>query len=168
MTHFRLLVTGSREWDHPDSVDQVLAHYTREAFSLGGSLVVVHGKAAKGGDDLAAAWVKIRTRNGWPVTQDPHPAHWSAPCPDTCQPDHRQHDGGREWCPMAGHRRNQQMVDLGAAACVGFHRNGSSGTRDCLQRAKEAGIPRLRITWPMRDQVDPQWLFEHAPGLVAV
>lgn len=164
----RLLVTGSREWEHPDSIDEVLAYYTRQAFDLGDPLVVVHGKCVKGADSLAASWVRIRSRNGWPVTQEPHPAHWNGPCAPTCKPgpDHRQVKDGREWCPMAGNRRNQEMVDLGAAVCVGFWRNGSSGTRNCLRAAERAGIRVLKIKWQERELVTQEWLAEHAPRLV--
>jgi hypothetical protein len=162
----RLLITGSRDWDHHPSVDEVLAYYTRQAHYLGGRLKVAHGKATRGGDDLAAAWVKLRNRNGWPVDQEPHSAHWSAPCPPECPPGHRQRKDGREWCPRAGHRRNQEMVDRGALACVGFWRNGSSGTRDCLERAEKAGIRCLKITWQERELVTQEWLAEHAPQLV--
>lgn len=163
----RLLVTGSRDWTHHDSIDQVLAYYTRQAHSKHGRLIVVHGKAARGADDLAAGWAKLRSRNGWPVGQEAHPAHWNAPCPRQCPPGHRQFKDGREWCPRAGHRRNQEMVDLGALVCVGFWRNGSSGTRDCLERAERAHIPTLKITWQERELVDEPWLAEHAPELVA-
>lgn len=165
----RLLVTGSREWDHADSIDEVLAHYVRQAFDKGGRLTVVHGKCVKGADALAATWVRIRSRNGWPVTQEPHPANWNGPCGPTCRtgPDHRQVKDGREWCPMAGNRRNQEMVDLGAAVCVGFWRNGSSGTRNCMRAAEKAHIPVLKITWQERELVTVDWLAEKAPELVA-
>ena len=163
----RLLVTGSRDWTHLESVNEVLAYYTRQAHEKHGRLLVVHGKATRGGDDLAMSWVKTRQRNGWPVDQEPHPAHWNAPCGPDCRPGHRQQKDGRDWCPYAGHRRNQAMVDLGARACVGFWRNGSSGTRDCIRRAEAAHIPVLKITWQERELVTPDWLAEHAPELVA-
>lgn len=162
----RLLVTGSRDWDHLDSVDAVLRHYAFEAFSAGGQLVVVHGKAARGLDALAANWVRQKRLNGWPVDQDPYPADWNAPCVPECRPGHRQQrDNGSDYCPYAGFRRNQQMVDTRPLACIAFHRNGSSGTRDCLKRAVQARIARLRINWGERDQVDAPWLVEHAPHL---
>jgi hypothetical protein len=162
----RLLITGSRDWNHLPSVDAVLAHYTREAFSHGQQLVVVHGKARSGGDALAASWVHTRARNGWPVTQEPHPAHWNGPCAPECEPDHRQQRNGHEWCPFAGHRRNQEMVDSGVLVCVGFHRNGSSGTRDCLRRATTADVRTLRISWASRGIIDADWLTGHAPFLL--
>jgi hypothetical protein len=115
----------------------------RQAHSKGGRLTVVHGKAARGGDDLAASWVAKRRREGWPVGQEAHPAVWRGPCrlELECKPGHRQqHPSGADYCPRAGHYRNQDMVDLGALACVGFWRNGSSGTRDCLERAEAAHI----------------------------
>lgn len=163
---YRLLVTGSREWDHPESVDAVLSHYTRLAFAGGSTLLVVHGKARKGLDAMAATWVHQHQRAGWPVAQEAHPANWHAPCVPQCRPGHRKrYDDGSDHCPYAGFRRNQEMVDAGALACIGFHRRGSSGTRDCLRRAAEARIPHLRITWQERETAaDPLWLAVHTPG----
>lgn len=52
----------------------------------------------------------------------------------------------------AGPRRNQEMVDLGAALCLAFHPklSTSKGTKDCVQRALKAGIP----TWWTWDEVE--------------
>lgn len=166
----RLLVTGSRDWDHLDSINAVLAHYARQADWHGGRLVVVHGDAARGADALAAAWIAKRAREGWPVSQESHPADWRGPCrlDLDCKPGHRKtQPSGGDYCPRAGHHRNQAMVDAGAAVCVGFWRNGSSGTRDCLGRAEKAGIPLLRVTWGERELVAPGWLAQNAPELVA-
>lgn len=163
----RLLVTGSRDWDHHASVDQVLAYYVRQAHDIGhGPLVVVHGKCVKGADHLAASWVRMRSRSGWPVKQEPHPANWNGPCGPRCREGHRQRRDGREWCPFAGNRRNEEMIRLGALACVGFWRNGSSGTRNCIENAERAGIRVLKIKWQERELVTQEWLAEHAPRLV--
>lgn len=41
----------------------------------------------------------------------------------------------------AGHRRNAEMVALGADVCLAFPLGESRGTRDCVRRARDAGIP---------------------------
>lgn len=59
------------------------------------------------------------------VTQEQHSADW---------------DKGR----TAGFLRNQEMVDAGAYVCLAFviaGKSKSKGTRDCIRRAKKAGIP---------------------------
>lgn len=162
----RLLITGSRDWDHLASIDQVLGYYTRQAFSFGSRLIVVHGAASGGADNLAGRWVTQRSRTGWPVDQERHPAHWNGPCVEECKPNHRQtRKDGTDYCPFAGFRRNQLMVDTRPLVVVGFWRNGSSGTRDCLERAEEAGLPTFKIPWQERELADPEWLAARAPAL---
>lgn len=162
----RLLVTGSREWDHLASVAEVLAYYTRQAHALHHRLTVVHGKAHGGADMLAAAWVHRWGGRGWPVREEPYPANWGADCVPECSPHHRQRRGdGSEYCPYAGFRRNQQMVDTRPDLCVGFWRNSSSGTRDCIRRAEKAGIPVLKVLWQQREGVHTAWLGQNAPKL---
>ena len=113
----RILVTGSREWTDPAPV---LAAIERVEARSTGPLVLVHG-AARGLDLLAARLVRGRPR--W--TEEAHPADWAT--------------HGR----AAGHRRNAEMVDLGAALCLAFPLPGSRGTWDCVRRAVDAGVPTL-------------------------
>lgn len=40
------------------------------------------------------------------------------------------------------------MVALGADRCVAFIHNGSPGTTQCADLAKQAGIPTTRIRYP--------------------
>jgi len=81
-------------------------------------IVIVHGDASRGADRMAR---DIARSVPW-LTEEPHPADWS-------------------WGPGGGHERNQMMVDLGADVCLGFVRGKSPGTRDCMKRARQAGIP---------------------------
>ena len=168
----RLLVTGSREWVHAPSVAETLSFYTRLAFEHGSRLEVVHGAASAGADALAASWVARWSRRGWPVSADPHPANWSGPCgpPPGCRPGHRpqRKGGGGEYCPYAGHRRNGLMIESGIHACAAFWRNGSSGTKDCFERAERAGFKPLKILWADRENVDSAWLVERAPDFRSV
>jgi hypothetical protein len=86
--------------------------------------VLVHG-ACGGADAMADALWKLW---GWPT--EPHPADFALL--------------GR----AAGPQRNTRMVDLGADLCLAFPLPGSRGTKDCVQRARAAGIP-VRIYGPL-------------------
>lgn len=114
---WRVLVTGSREYDAPGVVAYRLGLEAIYADSVGLPMVVIHG-AARGADKYAHDWAELARG----VTPDPHPANWRT---------------GN----LAGHVRNQVMVDLGADVCLAFPRPGSTGTWDCIRRAKAAGIP---------------------------
>ncbi len=84
-------------------------------------------------------------RNGILVRE--RPADWDGPCGPECRPGHRRRNRrSTEYCPLAGHRRNQQMVDEHPVLFVGFSYRRSSGTADCLRRARAAGIPDLVVT----------------------
>lgn len=114
---WRVLVTGSREHRDAPLICQALMAELRVARRLMRPMVVIHG-AAKGLDTIAHCWAIGADR----TTPDPHPANWAA---------------GKQ----AGHVRNQKMVDLGADVCLAFPLPGSTGTWDCVRRAKAAGIP---------------------------
>jgi hypothetical protein len=112
----RLLVTGSRDWNHLGVMIGALVQAWRD-LGKPSHPVLVHG-AARGADSMAAQLWRLW---GWPT--DPHPADWD------------RH--GRK----AGPIRNQEMVDAGADLCVAFPLRGSVGTWDCVRRARAAGIP---------------------------
>jgi len=161
---FRLLITGSREWEHTRSVEQVLRWYLRLAVHNGCRLVVTQGRAYRGADAIADAWANHAVRAGWAVVNDPHPADWATCTSDRCTPGHQvRRPSGRLYCPYAGHARNQVMVDTRPHACVAFWRAGSSGTKDCRARVIAAGIPELSIVWGQRDEVHSGWLDSRAP-----
>jgi hypothetical protein len=131
----RILVTGSREFGDLAAVRRTLAEVTTGRRR---PHTVVHG-AARGADHLAGVAARLA---GWTV--EGHAAAWSAPCLPDCRPGcRRTRRDGTTYCSAAGHYRNQHMVDLGADVCVAFFQEGArnSGTRDCVARAKTAGIP---------------------------
>lgn len=133
----RLLWTSARthrDGETEQLIRVALVHAWRQ---LGSGTVLVHG-AAEGGDTIAAQWW---TTGGLQV--EPHPADWATCGPD-CPPGHRKSNRRGEYCPTAGHRRNQAMVDLGADLCIAMPRGVSRGTYDCARRAYVAGIP----VWP--------------------
>lgn len=138
----RILVTGSRDFDDAVRIETVLKGVRAQVHFVDATLV--HGDAA-GADRLAAAaWIAMGGEH------KPYRVKWSQ-CVRGCKPGHqkRRRDGTR-YCPTAGHRRNQRMVDAGADLCLVFIRANSSGTRDCRRRAEAAGIPCLSFDydWP--------------------
>lgn len=112
----RILVTGSREWDDPQAIFDVLAEYNY------GQVTLVHG-AARGTDTIAA---RIAAAFGWRI--EVHPADW------------------RNLGKSAGFIRNAAMVAAGADVCLAFIRDGSPGASHCAHLAEQAGIPVRRFT----------------------
>lgn len=117
---WRVIVTGSQ--DHTDrrlihdALDDELLH----ARYFGVPMVVVEGQCPYGGADLfAEEWAAVRPY----VYHDPFPANWAA------------------LGKIAGHQRNQVMVNAGGHICLAFPLEKSRGTWDCVRRAEEAGIP---------------------------
>ena len=122
----KILFTGSRDWDQPQAVSRLLHHVTGGDIQ---DLSVIHG-AAPGLDTHADVLCR---RLG--VTPQLFPADWTGPCRDACPPGHRRMRQGRLYCPMAGHYRNQAMVDQGPDVVLAFNLDGSRGTADCVTRA---------------------------------
>lgn len=120
MTTARILVTGSRNWTSWTAVDHALTR-ARWDLAAGGPVTVVHGACPTGADFLAGSWAGSVAG----VTEEAHPADWNT--------------HGK----AAGPIRNQEMVDAGADVCIAFLMGDSRGTRDCMRRARAAGIPVL-------------------------
>ena len=118
---FRILVTGSREWDDYEVI----------VFELAGLLllhpgaVLVHGACPKGADRMAGMAAEQLA-----MTQEPHPADWTG------------------YGKSAGFIRNAEMVALGADVCLAFYKQGAGnkGTDHCASLAEKAGIPVRRVT----------------------
>lgn len=79
---------------------------------------------------------------------------------DPCDPYHRKFRKNMvtEYCPTAGFRRNQLMVDKlvaheGRKVVVGYPIKGlpSRGTLDCLTRALHANLPVISIPLPGKE-----------------
>jgi len=86
--------------------------------------VIIHGGCPTGADAHAAQWAF-----DFDVREEVYPANWEM------------------YGKAAGLFRNQQMVDAGADVCLAFPLGESRGTRDCVRRAVEAGIPVKVIEW---------------------
>lgn len=82
--------------------------------------VLVHGDCPTGVDRIAKLWSRSPFGK---VTEEAHPAQW------------------KTMGSAAGPLRNQEMVDAGADICLAFPLGESPGTRDCMRRARKAGIP---------------------------
>lgn len=135
-----VLVTGSRTWDDRQAVADALLdawHDAVQTVSPEVHFTVVHGDCPTRADAIAKQWAIDNS-----VFHHAVPANWSGPCTASC-PDtpHRKSNRHGEYCPMAGHYRNQLMVDMGIDLVLAFHRNNSRGTADCIRRATKAGIP---------------------------
>jgi hypothetical protein len=135
-------LTGSRLWPDAPYLEDTLCLVWHDALQLGyPGIELMHG-TAEGADTIGGQWAD---RNGILVRD--RPADWNGPCAPACPPGHRRRNRrGSEYCPLAGHRRNQQMVDEKPALFVAASYRGSSGTADCLRRARKAGIPDWTIT----------------------
>lgn len=142
-----VIVSGPRGW--PTDLGHRIS---AELIALRGNtdpadMTLIHGAA--GGFDTIAAHAAAEL--GWTV--DPIRADWAGPCDTTCKRGCRRQGAHGSYCPRAGHRRNQAMVDrrpgaavVGLMACIAdrCHRPGihwTHGTEDCAKRILTAGIP---------------------------
>lgn len=135
-------LTGSRKWVDVSLLDDTLFLVWHEALEVGyDGIELIHGHARDGADAMGDAWA---IANG--VSRRRLPADWEGPCGPECQPGHRKPKrNGRTYCPLAGHRRNQQIVDERPLLLVAAQVNSSTGTADCIRRAEAAGVPVHRI-----------------------
>jgi hypothetical protein len=133
----RIGFTGGRNYNNRQRVEHVFAklvdHY-------GTDFVVVHGNAA-GLDRL----VNEISLDFGVQSKEAFPAQWSDLCdPTFCSPNHRRRRrDGSTYCPAAGPRRNQEMVDSGLGLVVAF--DGGTGTADMMRRSHRVGITIWRI-----------------------
>lgn len=165
----RVLVTGSREWADFDLVDQALdaaLALLQVPLTMQDTVTLCHG-AARGLDSLAAA---IAGSRGWKIEE--HPAQWdkhTAACPA-----HHLTPIVQPTCKMAGHRRNHEMIALGADLVIAFptgeEASGlSRGTWGCARASKAAQLPTLVLWkghfWPWGDQASQLVIDERARTL---
>jgi hypothetical protein len=110
---YRILVTGSRDWQGTDSIGKALiqAYYAAPGYSP--EIVVVHGDCPTGADAKADL---LATLHGFQVEKYP----------------------GRDFPSFQD--RNQFMVDLGADVCLAFAYKWASGTGQTARMARKAGI----------------------------
>jgi hypothetical protein len=132
---YRILITGSRTWSDRHAIHWALVEAGRRSKHDPPGVLVIHG-GADGADTIAA-----EEATALRCCVRKYPADWDR-CDVACPPGHRKsRRGGGDYCPMAGHRRNARMVELGADVCLAFPHGAARGTRDCMARAEAAGIP---------------------------
>lgn len=122
MKPYRILVTGSRDWEDQDAVYKALADVVR-TLPAEREVTIVHGACPTGADHMAHEWAR-----GYGARIEAHPANWV------------KH--GRK----AGPIRNALMVAEGADICLAFVRNQSRGASYTAGLADAAGIPLRRWT----------------------
>lgn len=122
MATFRILITGSREWNDLNLMRNALAK-AREMNVEGFPMVIVHG-GARGADKMAG----LLARDTADASEEVHEANWRPL---------------GYFDPMQGFVRNQKMVDLRADLAIAFYRVGAknSGTKDCVARIQKTSIP---------------------------
>ena len=122
----RVLICGSRTWDDWNLIRQYVN-------SLPAGTVVIEGEA-RGADSIARACAKQRG-----LVVFPFPAHWKhgRACRAECE---------RIIGPRAGPIRNAQMLAEGRpdkVAAFVYNLTTSTGTKDMIKKAKDAGVPVL-------------------------
>lgn len=143
----RTIVTGSKLWPDGLGVWNALDEVYEEGLATNDKnfyLVVVHGKAQKGGDFFAQEWC-ARNKDNPRIQEHACPAKWAECtfgfCPSRPHRKFNERGKGRfDYCPLAGFAQNEYMVSLGADLCLSFNYKNSPGTRDCTARARKAGI----------------------------
>ena len=120
----RILITGSREWTDRATIRRALVEAGHRSGVHPRDTVVVHG-GARGADTIAD---EVADAFGCQV--EVHPADWD------------------RYGKAAGHRRNAEMVALGADVVLAFPLGASPGTRGCMKLAENAGIP-VRVYEPV-------------------
>lgn len=135
----RILMTGSRTWTDRAAVQKSL----EKALALLGlepsEATLIHG-AAKGADLMAAG---VAEELG--MATEAHPAQWNihnVDCP-TEPPVGNTCWQGKETCKRAGFRRNQEMIDSGAALLLAFIRDESAGAGGTLKLWQGSGKPAI-------------------------
>lgn len=126
---YRVLVTGSRDWDDERAVFQAITAVRQQIGDR--PITVIHGDCPTGAD-AAAAYLCKRQGPGFNLTEEAHPARW---CDATGKLDR-----------SAGFRRNADMVALGADICLAFIKDGSRGASHTARLAEQAGITVRRWT----------------------
>ena len=123
-TPYRVLVTGSRDWDDRATIRRALDEvYARTPADQ--DFVLVHGGCPTGADAIAHAWA-LPTG----AVIDIFIADWA--------------NHGK----AAGPRRNARMVAEGADLCLAFIKNRSRGASHTADLAERAGISTRRWTAP--------------------
>ena len=126
----RILITVSREFRDWNAGHRLLRH----AYQTHPGAVLLHG-ACDPGDAQAAAYWRHLGGEDLPV-----PADWPT-CAEWCKPGHRRRNRrGEYYCPTAGMRRNQEMVEQHPELVIALLTPGSRGAKATATMARRAGL----------------------------
>lgn len=114
---YRILVTGSRDWQDVETIEKALLEYDDIPW---GEVVLVSGACSSGADYLCELYASAL---GWKVER--HPANWEL------------------YGKQAGFIRNSEMVVTMPDVCLAFIKDGSRGATHCAALAKQAGIKTI-------------------------
>ena len=135
----RVIICGGR-WFNDAAVIHNYIDYLVERY--GEDLVFVTG-GATGADTIAHEYAK-QTYLFPDERNIVFEADWEN-CGPECPPVHQKvNRRGSQYCPTAGHRRNQEMLDSGAqgvAAFINKPLEKSTGTNHMVTIANEANVP---------------------------
>jgi hypothetical protein len=116
--NYRILATGSRDWDNPGRVYDAITDFAVMAKRAGWpGITVVHGACPTGADLHASRWCRVQG-----FDEEKHPADWT------------------RYGKSAGPRRNREMVKAGADVHLAFIKNESKGATGTAGMAEKAGI----------------------------
>lgn len=111
----RLLVTGSRDWDEPEIIQDALV---KAFMATDQKITLVSGNCPTGADRIAEEFWTLNEMGELEL----HPAEWN------------------KYGKRAGFVRNQYMVDSGIDLVLGFVKNNSRGASHTIRLAEQAGI----------------------------
>lgn len=150
-----VLITGSRTFLDVATIHDTLLGAWHDATQDGWPGIEVMEGAADGPDTISGDWADAHQADG--VGHLAVAADWEAPCAATCRPGHRRPRRGTTYCPTAGHRRNQNMVDRGpeialafidectSTRCTKARPHDSHGVTHCIAAARRAGVPVVEV-----------------------
>jgi hypothetical protein len=129
----RILVTGSRDWSDNKTLFDALSYtyldWKKSNPPGGEGFIVVHG-AARGADTIAGSWVEAMAHADAHITVEAHAADWA------------------RYGNVAGHKRNQEMLETGIDLVLAFQLDKSPGTKGCVKMAKRMDIPVKEFSPP--------------------
>ncbi|AVD99714.1 GTP-binding domain [Mycobacterium phage Cuke] len=162
-----VIITGSRDFTMGNLVSDELFILYHLLNWKDHTLTVVVGDCPTGADLFTKRWSEYMNSHWTPgqtgrVVFKEFKADWSRACDEKCYHPKRyrlEQVNGQDihvpFCPVAGHMRNQAMVDYveqqDDSACYrAFYKQGAKnrGTADCRRRCEAANIKGLKIVEP--------------------
>lgn len=139
-----VLATGPRDCRPSDVINAVVTHLQ---WVVGPHLVVIQGGASGADSHVKEACAALG------VACHTEPADWNGPCDidgGWCRPGHRRRRGnGSDYCPAAGPRRNQLMLDVWqpelTIAILDRALSATRGTKDMIERVDRAGCEYVEV-----------------------